>query len=201
MRLESLQSTLDSEVGEADAVWEREFEEEQPTAIDPRRHLHYVEVSEDGLVATFVGRGDYTDVGAVQANHPCPRNCAIAYYEVTILEASAARPSICVGLAPASALLNKPPGLEPKSVGYRAEDGRKHCRKARPAAGVSDPVTWEIFGPPFGQGDVVGCGLLNSSRGIFLLAMAYSLVTRGRFQRSVIFSQQLACGAQAIPSG
>lgn len=63
MTLESLQSTLDSEGAEADAVWERDFDEEQPTAIDPRRHLHYVEVSEDGFVATFVGRGDYTDVG------------------------------------------------------------------------------------------------------------------------------------------
>lgn len=160
-------AALEIEGGEVDGVWGSELEEEQPTAIDPRRHLHYVEVSEDGLVATYAARGDYTDVGAVQANRPCPRNCAIAYYEMTILEASPTRPSICMGLSPASALLNKPPGMEPRSVGYRAEDGRKHCRKARPASGVTEPVSWEVFGSAYGQGDVVGCGILNSSRGIF----------------------------------
>lgn len=158
---------VDSDNSDEDKVCGRDFEEEQPTAIDLRRHLHYVEVRENGLVATFVGRGEYTDVGAVQANRPCPRNCSIAYFEVTVLEASPTRPSICIGLAPGSALLNKPPGLEPKSVGYRAEDGRRHCFRGRPVSGVSDPVTWEIFGPPYGEGDVVGCGILNSSRGIF----------------------------------
>ncbi|KAL8274236.1 hypothetical protein Esti_001825 [Eimeria stiedai] len=141
-------------------------QEQQPTAIDPQRHLHYVEVSDDGLVATFVARGDYTDVGAVQADYPCPRNSSISYFEVGIVEASPIRPSICVGLAPRSFLLNRPPGIEPRSIGYRAEDGRKHCRKAKPAS-AAEPVAWEAYGPPFGQGDVVGCGILNSSRGVF----------------------------------
>lgn len=54
---------LENKTWEADTGSGSEFEEEQPTAIDPRRHLHYVEVSDDGLVATFVGRGEYTDVG------------------------------------------------------------------------------------------------------------------------------------------
>lgn len=167
MILESLMSGgLDRE-GEDPDAWQREYEEEPPTAIDPRRHMHYVEVSEDGLVATFVGRGEYTDVGAVQANHPLPRNCSISYFEVTVLEASSSKPSICVGVAPASALLNRPPGLEARSAGYRAEDGRRHCRRSRPATGVTEPVTWEVFGPPYGQGDVVGCGIINISRGIF----------------------------------
>ncbi|KAL8447442.1 hypothetical protein Emed_004396 [Eimeria media] len=143
-----------------------ETQEQQPTAIDPQRHLHYVEVSDDGLVATFVARGDYTDVGAVQADYPCPRNSSVAYFEVAILEASPIRPSICVGLAPRSFLLNRPPGIEPRSIGYRAEDGRKHCRKAKPAS-AAEPVAWEAYGPPYGQGDVIGCGILNSSRGVF----------------------------------
>lgn len=78
MLLESLMpGGLDREGEEANGAWQREYEEEPPTAIDPRRHMHYVEVSEDGLVATFVGRGEYTDVG-VRENaltggfpHPC----------------------------------------------------------------------------------------------------------------------------------
>ncbi|KAL8443680.1 hypothetical protein Emag_005853 [Eimeria magna] len=150
----------------AEAQWGEAAQEQQPTAIDPQRHLHYVEVSDDGLVATFVARGDYTDVGAVQADYPCPRNSSISYFEVAVLEASPIRPSICVGLAPRSFLLNRPPGIEPRSIGYRAEDGRKHCRKAKPAS-AAEPVAWEAYGPPYGQGDVVGCGILNSSRGVF----------------------------------
>ncbi|KAL8437451.1 hypothetical protein ACSSS7_000923 [Eimeria intestinalis] len=150
----------------AEAQWGEAAQEQQPTSIDPQRHLHYVEVSDDGLVATFVARGDYTDVGAVQADYPCPRNSSVSYFEAAILEASPIRPSICVGLCPRTFLLNRPPGIEPRSIGYRAEDGRKHCRKAKPAS-AAEPVAWEGYGPPYGQGDVVGCGILNSSRGVF----------------------------------
>lgn len=53
----------ETDEAEIDDHFEGEAEESRPTAIDPRKHLHYVKISEEGLVATFVGRGEYTDVG------------------------------------------------------------------------------------------------------------------------------------------
>ncbi|OEH74187.1 spry domain-containing protein [Cyclospora cayetanensis] len=157
----------DADDAEVDDSYEKEINELLPSIIDSRRHMHYIQLSQEGLVATFVGKGDYTDVGAVQSDHAFPRTCPIAYYEIRILKAAAVRPQICVGLAPASTLLNRTPGLEPRSVGYRAEDGRCHYRKGRTGPSSSDSVNWEPFGPAYGQGDIVGCGILNSSRGIF----------------------------------
>ncbi|KAL8425790.1 hypothetical protein Efla_004142 [Eimeria flavescens] len=162
-----MSASPDSERPEFNATWEHDDQEQQPTAIEAKRHLHYVEINEDGLVATFVGRGDYTDIGAVQADYPLPRNSFIAYYEVEILEAPSVRPSFCVGVSPCSPLLNRPPGVEPKSIGYRAEDGRKHCRKTKAVSSIGDPVAWEAYGPPFGQADIVGCGILNGSGEVF----------------------------------
>ncbi|XP_026190940.1 uncharacterized protein LOC34620938 [Cyclospora cayetanensis] len=144
----------DADDAEVDDSYEKEINELLPSIIDSRRHMHYIQLSQEGLVATFVGKGDYTDVGAVQSDHAFPRTCPIAYYEIRILKAAAVRPQICVGLAPASTLLNRTPGLEPRSVGYRAEDGRCHYRKGRTGPSSSDSVNWEPFGPAYGQGDI-----------------------------------------------
>lgn len=148
--------------GPLDERWLFESEELKPTAIDPRKHLHYIEISENGLVATFVGRGEYTDVGAVQADKPLPRRCSVAYFEVKVLEASSSRAAVCIGLSPSSALLNRPPGLDAGSVGYRGEDGYQQSRHA-----IVEAAAYEAFGPPFGRGDIVGCGIINSSQGVF----------------------------------
>jgi hypothetical protein len=64
--------------------------------------------------------------------------------------------AIAVGLVPAEDAPFVMPGWSPGSYGYHGDDGNAY-------AGGS----WNSYGPPFGAGDVIGCGLANATGEIF----------------------------------
>ncbi|PFH38790.1 SPRY domain-containing protein [Besnoitia besnoiti] len=138
-----------------------------PLALNCRRHPHYVKILHKGRTALYAGRGDFTDVGAVQAESPAATACAVYYFEVEVVACSAS-PRICVGLSTKGSALTKHPGVDPHSVGYRAEDGRKLVGSATGSSlSRGGSLPGEAFSSPYGQGDVVGCGIHHASRKIF----------------------------------
>jgi Ran-binding protein 9/10 len=56
---------------------------------------------------------------------------------------------IGVGFSSKSASLNRAPGWEPESWGYHGDDG--HCFQAQNVG--------KQYGPTFGYGDTIGCGV------------------------------------------
>lgn len=64
---------------------------------------------------------------------------------------------IGVGFTDASAKLGRQPGWEPGTFGYHGDDGRKYH-----ARGSGEP-----YGPHFGNGDVVGCGIDWEAKEVF----------------------------------
>ena len=64
---------------------------------------------------------------------------------------------IGVGFTDASAKLGRQPGWEPGTFGYHGDDGRKYH-----ARGSGEP-----YGPRFGNGDVVGCGIDWEAKEVF----------------------------------
>ncbi|PHJ22544.1 spry domain-containing protein, partial [Cystoisospora suis] len=143
-----------------------------PLALNCRRHPHYIKILKDGLSALYTARGDYTDVGVVQADRPVASNCALYYFEVEILNCSSS-PRICVGLTPKSACLTKQPGIEPNSIGYRSEDGRKlsalsgNSSSSLVSRGGGGSAAGEVFASSYGCKDVIGCGVHHLSRNLF----------------------------------
>ncbi|CAD7936674.1 unnamed protein product, partial [Amoebophrya sp. A25] len=122
--------------------------EAEPSEIDTRSHFSFVEVSKDKRTVSYVGKGSHSDVGAVQANRPCPVHRLLYYFEVEIMEVGT-RNCVAVGISGRNFLLNRMPGTEPASFGYRGDEGKKFLCSTR----------GEPYGPPFARGDVVGCGI------------------------------------------
>jgi hypothetical protein len=94
--------------------------------------------------------------------------CSVAYYEVSIFapppSSAAAQGAdsiecIAVGLATRSfPLSGRQPGWDAHSYGYHSDDGRTfHGSGSRSST----------FGPRFGPGDVIGCGISLTTREVF----------------------------------
>ena len=128
-----------------------------PTEVNTVDHPRFLTVSKDRLTVRYVGRGNHSqDVGAARTNWPCPHQCFVYYFEVTIID-SGSRGSIAVGLADGEFELNRQPGWEPNSYGYHGHDGQRYF----------DSERGEQYGQSFGAGDTIGCGLLTDRREIF----------------------------------
>ncbi|KAF8213685.1 hypothetical protein K438DRAFT_1707519 [Mycena galopus ATCC 62051] len=107
-------------------------------------------ISPDGRDVTYQGascNGD-KDAAAARTTHPIPSACGIYYYEVDILS-KGNKGHISIGFAGKDVRLSRLPGWEPNSWGYHGDDG---CSFAAEKNGTP-------FGPTFGTGDTIGCGI------------------------------------------
>ncbi|KAI9285909.1 concanavalin A-like lectin/glucanase domain-containing protein [Umbelopsis sp. AD052] len=120
-----------------------------PTAWNPNDKGHCVELSSDNRRLKYVGVGkDDTDAASVRANFPMRPQCGIFYFEVEIV--SKGRDGyIGIGFCWQSNLLNRLPGWDDHSWGYHGDDGHSFC-----SSGNGKP-----YGPKFGTGDTIGCGV------------------------------------------
>jgi len=126
----------------------RDLEEAEPSEINTKNHPHVVEVKKDKLTVIYVGKGNQADYGSVQSSIPAPVNRGVYYFEVRVLDPGT-NGTITIGLTDKLFILNRQPGLEANTYGYRAEDGKKFLGSSR----------GEPYGPAYGKDDVVGCGI------------------------------------------
>ncbi|KAF9456815.1 hypothetical protein BDZ94DRAFT_1285571 [Collybia nuda] len=116
-----------------------------PTRWSEQFRHSLLSVSDDGRDLTYHGTscsGD-RDAAAARTINPIPAACGVYYYEVTILSKGQK------GFAGRDVKLSRLPGWEPNSWGYHGDDGFSFSAER---AGTP-------YGPTFGTGDVIGCGI------------------------------------------
>ncbi|KAF8973823.1 concanavalin A-like lectin/glucanase domain-containing protein [Flammula alnicola] len=116
---------------------------------DQDRHQH-LSVSPDGRELTYHGpscNGD-KDAAAARTIHPIPPACGIYYFEIEVL-GKEQKAHISIGFAGRGVKFSRLPGWEPNSWGYYGDDG----------SALSTDRSGSQYGPPFGTGDIIGCGI------------------------------------------
>ncbi|VUC37356.1 unnamed protein product [Clonostachys rosea] len=112
-----------------------------------------IEVLADGRTVKYTGSRSHNErdheASAVRAENHMPAQCGIYYYEVEIVSSKKDDTTIAVGFSTRNATLSRSIGWEPESWAYHGDDGR--CFTAHNSG--------RHFGPPFNQGDVIGCGV------------------------------------------
>uniref|UniRef100_A0AC34RFM2 B30.2/SPRY domain-containing protein n=1 Tax=Panagrolaimus sp. JU765 TaxID=591449 RepID=A0AC34RFM2_9BILA len=114
-------------------------------------------VSPDRRTVRYLGRGtDHNDASAVRANSLIPRGCGVYYFEVQIISEEP-KSLLGIGICDKSVPLNRLPGWDTHSYGYHGDDGLFFacCGKG------------SSYGPTFGSGDTVGCGINFATRKMF----------------------------------
>lgn len=94
------------------------------------------------------GKPNIQEARAIKSDCPVPGLCGVWYYEVEILSCSRDL-MLSVGFCTAAAHLKKMPGLESNTWGYHSDDGKA----------VACQTPGSEYGPVFGCGDIIGCGL------------------------------------------
>ncbi|KAJ7748469.1 SPRY-domain-containing protein [Mycena maculata] len=121
-----------------------------PTRWSEHYRHELLTISPDGRDVTYQGascNGD-KDAAAVRTTHPIPPACGIYYYEVEIL-CKGNKGHISIGFAAKDVKLTRLPGWEQNSWGYHGDDGRSFATEKNGTP----------FGPTFGTGDTIGCGI------------------------------------------
>ncbi|KAJ7151584.1 SPRY-domain-containing protein [Mycena filopes] len=137
-----------------------------PTRWSEHYRHELLSISPDGRDVTYQGascNGD-KDAAAARTTHPVPPACGIYYYEVEIVS-KGNKGHISIGFvdlvvwlectdpfarfAGKDVRLSRLPGWEQNSWGYHGDDG---CSFAAEKNGTP-------FGPTFGTGDTIGCGI------------------------------------------
>lgn len=147
---------------------EEEKEHENTTSTvermiwDSKTHLYDVNILKDKLSAVYVGKANHQlDFGCVRSNKPFDLRGKIAfYYEIQIVNTGGSneKSHATIGLATLSFGLNRQLGSSFDSIGYRGSNGYLYDGYT---------VGGSEFGPSFGTGDIVGCGMLVESQEIF----------------------------------
>ncbi|KAI7906608.1 concanavalin A-like lectin/glucanase domain-containing protein [Cokeromyces recurvatus] len=120
-----------------------------PTAWDIKAKGEYIDISLDHMQLTYKGNGkDESEVSSVRANHAMRKQCGIYYFEIQILS-KGVDGHIGIGFCRKLNSLDRFPGWEEYSWGYHGETGKVY----------SGSGTGQNYGPKFGTGDIIGCGV------------------------------------------
>ncbi|CAG8595385.1 5644_t:CDS:2, partial [Scutellospora calospora] len=134
-------------------------------------------IDQEQLKLQYNGPGiTSSDAAAVRTNNPIPPEVGLYYFEITVLDRGE-NGCIGIGYCNSTVELNILPGWVDDAIGYHGANGRLSCE-----TGAGD-----IFGPCYGTGDTVGCGInflnmeifftkngINIGRGPFLYFETYS---------------------------
>ncbi len=102
---------------------------------------------DDGLTIEYCGDTSQSqDVGIAQAKHRMDRTNH--YFEMEILSAGS-KGALAIGVAKHNYPLHVHPGWNPGAIGYHADDGKVFIERGQ----------GDVFGPPCGEGDTMGCGV------------------------------------------
>ncbi|ANQ07979.1 Uncharacterized protein PCOAH_00022030 [Plasmodium coatneyi] len=108
---------------------------------------NFITVSKDKLTATYSAWGKHTDIACVQVNKCASRDCSIYYFEVEVLSCSNFS-KIVIGMTSKNYTINKNPGSEYNSFGYKNDDGKK----------IIDSKL-ESYSNGYTKYDIIGCGI------------------------------------------
>lgn len=123
-----------------------------PTRWSEEYRSPMLSVSTDGRDLTYQGSPSNSDKDAAAARtiFPIPPACGIYYYEVEVTsKTNSGKGHISVGLVSRDFKLIRLPGWEKNSWGYHGDDGSSFAAEK----------TGTPYGPQFGAGDVIGCGI------------------------------------------
>ncbi|KAI8637255.1 hypothetical protein BD408DRAFT_424854 [Parasitella parasitica] len=120
-----------------------------PSAWDLKAKGEHIDISSDNMQLTYRGNGkDESDVASARANYAMRKQCGIYYFEVKIIS-KGVDGHIGIGFCRRINSLDRFPGWEEHSWGYHGENG--HI--------FSGPGTEKAYGPKYGTGDIIGCGI------------------------------------------
>ena len=149
---------------------------------------YHAALSSDRRTVRYVGKANHPqDVGTVKSDHPLPRDRACFYFEVEVLSTCENRPTaaMTVGLAAKGFPMHRQPGTWPHSYGYRGSDGcffaalPPECTGSGGGGGGgtsngssssssgNTSTREKDYGPAFGKGDVIGCGVDFATQKLF----------------------------------
>ncbi|KAJ5233394.1 SPla/RYanodine receptor SPRY [Penicillium citrinum] len=147
------------------------IEKEPPTANDHPMPLptqwgmddrhDILEISSDGLEVRYTGPQHKTndhEAAALRADNPMPPQCGIYYFEIKI-DSKPKEGMVAIGLSSPKASTERLPGWETESWAYHGDDGKSFFGESQ-GQGRS-------YGPTYGVGDTVGCGVNFSTRSAF----------------------------------
>ncbi|OCK74523.1 SPRY-domain-containing protein [Lepidopterella palustris CBS 459.81] len=100
----------------------------------------------------------------VRANHPVPVDQRVAYFEISI-HSTGANSLIGIGFCNEDSPCIGMPGWGKGSWAYHGDDGKLFLEKGQ---GVQ-------YGPTYGAGDVIGCGVDNENNEMFFTKNGVSL--------------------------
>ncbi|KAL9550180.1 hypothetical protein MBANPS3_004847 [Mucor bainieri] len=159
---------------------------------DKSRHLH---IGLNGLDLAYhahvpgPGKKDLaTEAASIRTNFPMRPQCGVYYYEITVVSMGSDG-LFAVGLCNASHPLDKLPenrtlthdgnkGASVGSFGYHGQNGQTYQQNGKGAA----------YGPTYGHGDVIGCGVNYADGSVFFTKNGISL---GRAFDAVDLSSQV----------
>jgi Ran-binding protein 9/10 len=118
-----------------------------------------LDIMSDGQDLRYSGSSSKAEIEAasVRTDHAMPLGCGIYYFEVEIKQKSKDT-AIAVGFSTSEASLERLPGWETHSWGYHGDDGKMFFGEH----------SGRSYGPTFGAGDVIGCGVnFNTCQAFF----------------------------------